>query len=126
MKMNRQRLLAQRAEVSNRNDWTEVSVTAEPRFGMENINVRYGLSREINKKQSKFLNSKATFLAKFNNLRQNGEKQEVIKKIEMWVESNIDKLWEMSQDGNHDHAKHLEDTAFMRKLTNSGFKHHSR
>jgi uncharacterized membrane protein YgaE (UPF0421/DUF939 family) len=85
---------------------------------MENINVRYGLSREINKKQSKFLNSKATFLAKFNNLRQNGEKQEVIKKIEMWVESNIDKLWEMSQDGNHDHEKHLEDTAFMRKLTN--------
>ena len=70
-------------------------MTAEPRFGMTNINVGYGLSKEINKKKGKFLKTKATFLAKFNNLRQNGEKQEVIKKIEMWVESNIDKLWEM-------------------------------
>ena len=74
-------------------DWIPVHSQCGPRQGVENLNIKFSKPVDIGAKQAKYLNSKATFLVKFNNLRQSGEYQEIMIKLERWVEHNIDALW---------------------------------
>lgn len=59
---------------------------------------RFCPAHEVEKKNDKFLIFKGSFLAKISNLKKNGEKTQLMKKVSTWIDDNFDKLYKDGAD----------------------------
>ena len=66
----------------------------------DKVNLCYMLPTKVNQKRRRFLMFKGHFMAQMNSLKSNGQKIQTTGKIESWIESNIDALYEDFQNGD--------------------------
>lgn len=54
------------------------------------VNIKYVNKEDVNRKRQKELMYKQKFLAKMNFLNTQGEKTELLSKVEIWIEDNLE------------------------------------
>ena len=64
--------------------------------------LRYCNPKEVNQKRKDFLKQKTTFLSQLQLLRENGKNLQLMKKVEIWLDENIEYLYQQSETGKMD------------------------
>ena len=73
--MKDQEITAQSRKTEFRNDgrFTHIPSHSAPRFGMENIHLKFCKEKDVNKNKRINIKTKSTFLVKLNNMKTNGQ-----------------------------------------------------
>ena len=97
------------------NVWKSIPLSTAPRFGMQNVHLKYCKPIDVGKKRKVQLNSKATFLVKLGNMRHSAQLLAKSEAVYNWIDENIDQLY-VPKANMSEYKQKMDKAQFTQKL----------